>query len=101
VGTWSFRKSVVSYQRIYATGIPSPQKYSNLIRSVHPQSDDDSLKEDNPLSRFGDLMNDALIATGRTATSEELLKEMLEKAGYVDVQSSTFRQPIGPWAKDK
>jgi hypothetical protein len=68
---------------------------------VHPHSDDGSLREDNPLTRFGDLMTDALIATGRTPPSEELLRERLEKAGYVDLQSFTLRIPVGPWAKDK
>jgi hypothetical protein len=48
-----------------------------------------------------DLMTNALIATDRAAPSEELLRERLETAGYVDVQSFTVRLPIGPWAKDK
>jgi hypothetical protein len=69
--------------------------------SVLAYSDDGSLKEDNALTRFGDLMTNALIATDRAAPSEELLRERLEKAGYVDVQSFTVRLPIGPWAKDK
>jgi hypothetical protein len=46
-------------------------------------------------------MNDAMIATGRVAPSEKLLRERLENAGYVDVQSFTIRLPLGPWAKDR
>jgi hypothetical protein len=69
-------------------------------RSVHAQSDDGSLREDNPLTHWGNLMNDALSASGRVAPSEELLRERLEKAGYVDVQSFSLKQPVGPWAKD-
>jgi hypothetical protein len=46
-------------------------------------------------------MKDAMTASGRVAPSVELLKERLEKAGYVDVHSFTLKQPIGPWAKDK
>jgi hypothetical protein len=65
------------------------------------KSDDGSLKEDNPLNKFGSLLNDAMNATGRPAPNEELLRERLEKAGYVDVQSFTLRLPLGPWAKDK
>jgi hypothetical protein len=68
---------------------------------VLAQSDDGSLRDDNPLTRFGNLMNDALIATGRATPSEELLRERLEKAGFADVQSFTLRLPVGPWAKDK
>jgi hypothetical protein len=64
-------------------------------------SDDGSLKEDNPLARWSSLLNDALKASGRVAASEELLRDRLEKAGFVDVQSFTLRMPMGPWAKDK
>jgi hypothetical protein len=46
-------------------------------------------------------MRDALSASGRQHPSEELLRERLEKAGYVDVQSFTLKVPVGPWPKDK
>jgi hypothetical protein len=46
-------------------------------------------------------MSDAMVASGRAVASEELLRERLETAGFVDVQSFTLQLPIGPWAKDK
>jgi hypothetical protein len=64
-------------------------------------SDDGSLKKDNPLARWSSLLQDALTTSGRAAPSEELLRTRLEKTGYVDVQSFTFKMPFGPWAKDK
>jgi hypothetical protein len=69
--------------------------------AVRAYSDDGSLREDNPLTRFGARMTDALIATGRAAPSEELLRKRLKKAGFSDVQSFTIHIPVGPWAKDK
>jgi hypothetical protein len=74
---------------------------SSNLRSVHVKCDDGSLREDDTLTRFGELMNAALIASGRASPSEQLLRDRLEKAGYVDVQSFSLRLPIGPWAKDK
>jgi hypothetical protein len=59
------------------------------------------LKEDNPIAKFSRVLNDAVIASGRVPASEGLLRERLEKAGFVDVQSFTLRMIIGPWAKDK
>jgi ubiquinone/menaquinone biosynthesis C-methylase UbiE len=64
-------------------------------------SDDGSMSEENPLVRWSKLMKEAMIASGRVAPSEELLRERLEQAGYVDVQSFTLKQPFGPWAKDR
>jgi hypothetical protein len=46
-------------------------------------------------------MRDAMAASGRIDSSEELLRTRLEDAGYVDVQSFTIKQPFGPWAKDR
>jgi hypothetical protein len=68
---------------------------------VLAQCDDGSLGEDNALTRWGTLVVDAMIATGREPASEELLRERLEKAGYVDVQTFTLHIPSGPWAKDQ
>jgi hypothetical protein len=46
-------------------------------------------------------MREAMIASGRVAATEEILRERLDTAGCVDVQAFTLRLPIGPWAKDK
>jgi hypothetical protein len=83
---------------------PPPHTPSQTVSKpllAYCQSDDGSLKEDNPLVRWGGLVRDAMVATGRAPQSEELLRERLEKAGFVDVQSFTLKQPFGPWAKDK
>jgi hypothetical protein len=38
---------------------------------------------------------------GRPTSNEVLLKERLEKADFVDLQSFTLRISLGPWAKEK
>jgi hypothetical protein len=59
------------------------------------------MKADNPLTRWCDLMREAVKRTGRENPSEELLRGRLEEAGYVDVQSFTVVLPFGPWTKDR
>jgi ABC-type sulfate transport system substrate-binding protein len=46
-------------------------------------------------------MEEAMSKTGRVRPSEEQLKKRLEKAGFVDLQAFTVKQPVGPWAKAK
>jgi hypothetical protein len=46
-------------------------------------------------------MEDAMSKAGRVIPGEEQLKARLEKAGFVDVQAFTMKQPLGPWAKAK
>jgi hypothetical protein len=46
-------------------------------------------------------MGEAISKSGRVRPSEAQMRRRLEQAGFVDIQSFTFKQPIGPWAKDK
>jgi ubiquinone/menaquinone biosynthesis C-methylase UbiE len=80
--------------------IPSLRTFSDVLLA-YMGSDDGSLTEDNPLLRWSKLMKEAMIASGRVAPSEELLRGRLEEAGYVDVQSFTLKLPFGPWARDR
>jgi hypothetical protein len=62
-------------------------------------SDDGSLTPDNAISRWCGAMVDAVGKTGHVTPSEEQLRANLENSGFVDVQTFTLKQPIGPWAK--
>jgi hypothetical protein len=78
--------------------------YRNFLiffSSACPHCDDGTMTEDSPLTRWSCRLNDAMRVSGRVPATEELLRERLEKAGFVDVKSFTLRMPIGPWAKDK
>jgi hypothetical protein len=85
---------------LISEAIPPTRKFSDP-HLANFRSDDGSLKDDSPLQKWANLMNDAMIASGRPVPSEALLRERLEKAGFVDVQSFTLRLPVGPWPKDK
>jgi hypothetical protein len=63
--------------------------------------DDGSMTDDNPLARWSSTMNEAMEASGRVSASEEILRDRLVEAGFVDVESFTLRMPMGPWAKDR
>jgi SAM-dependent methyltransferase len=81
-----------------------PWLRNDLIRfffSAYLISDDGSLKEDNPGARWSRHLNDAMIASHRTPSSEEIFRKRLENAGFVDVQTFTLPLVVGPWAKDK
>jgi len=43
----------------------------------------------------------ALITTGRPQVTAALLRERLEKSGFIDVHVVNFKQPCGPWPKDE
>jgi hypothetical protein len=80
--------------------LPSSLNFAEFLLA-YMGSDDGSLIDENPLMRWSNAMKEAMIASGRVAPSEELLRGRLEQAGYVDVQSFTLKLPFGPWAKDR
>lgn len=47
------------------------------------------------------LVSEALTSIGRPPAEGKRMKMVLEEAGYVDVTVQAFKQPIGPWPKDK
>lgn len=38
---------------------------------------------------------------GRPPATTEVMKKLLEDAGFVNVKIHPYKQPLGPWPKDK
>jgi ubiquinone/menaquinone biosynthesis C-methylase UbiE len=64
-------------------------------------SDDGSLTPDNALSVSVQLTNKAMETIGRPFPVVGTLKKRLEDSGFVDVHERFYKQPFGPWPKDK
>lgn len=61
--------------------------------------DDGTLRPDDPLKRFFDLIPKAMANFGMTFNVGETLQEPLERAGFVNVSLRTLKVPYGTWAK--
>jgi hypothetical protein len=59
------------------------------------------LTPENAITRWGLAMEEAMAKSGRVCLRAEEMRSRLEAAGFVDVQTFTLKQPIGPWAKAK
>jgi len=65
-------------------------------------SDDNTLTADNALKRCYDLVSvEALPRIHRYPPKPERMVGFLEKAGCEDIQVFTFKQPCGPWPRDR
>jgi len=62
-------------------------------------SDDNTLHAG--IKRHCDLCCEAMEKIGRPFPTPSTLQAYLENAGFVDIQLVDFKQPLGPWAKDK
>ncbi|KAA8906639.1 UMTA methyltransferase family protein [Sphaerosporella brunnea] len=63
--------------------------------------DDGTMKDDNPFKIYSEVTIKAMEAMGRTWPTANSLVQTLKNAGFVDVTLTVYKQPFGPWPKDK
>jgi protein-tyrosine-phosphatase len=68
--------------------------------SLMAQSDDVSMKRDNPIKIYIDLLRESMLKMDRSPPAPSFLKNLLEKAGFQVVKRSQVKEPLDPWAKD-
>ncbi|KUJ13013.1 S-adenosyl-L-methionine-dependent methyltransferase [Mollisia scopiformis] len=68
--------------------------------SIYIKSDDGSLQEGNPFLKFTRMFEEAGEITGQTFKIAEIMKEKIERAGFVNVVEKVFKAPMGGWPAD-
>lgn len=88
--------------------IPAPS--SNLVpggflelqeADLKVTSDDDTIPDENPLSRALDLLLEASVKFGRAFQSIPALAEIMREVGFVDVRVERLKWPMNPWPREK
>ncbi|KAF8543378.1 S-adenosyl-L-methionine-dependent methyltransferase [Trichophaea hybrida] len=64
-----------------------------------PDSDDGTMSDG--VDRHFELCRQAMEKIGRPFPTSSTLKALLEEAGFVDVQVTDIKQPLGPWPKNE
>ncbi|KAG8360291.1 hypothetical protein FVEN_g2194 [Fusarium venenatum] len=64
-------------------------------------SDDGTLTKTHALTKWFTLLSEAFIKLGGAAIEFDGIKDMMEKAGFVDIVDTRFKWPLNPWPKDK
>lgn len=59
------------------------------------------MTEDTALYRLGELFVESSVALGRPLNAASSYKDLMEKAGFVDVVERQLKWPVGVWPKDK
>ncbi|TEA17468.1 putative methyltransferase tdiE [Colletotrichum sidae] len=67
---------------------------------VHIRSDDDSLKTEHALYRWGDLLMEGALKLGAAYLDPPTLKDLMIEAGFEDVSMSLYKFPSNTWPKD-
>ena len=67
---------------------------------IDARVDDTSEQPDSEIRRLSDLKEQMAKASGRDFQISYKMKELIEAAGFVDVQEQKVKLPLGPWASD-
>ncbi|CCX34881.1 Similar to hypothetical protein [Tuber melanosporum Mel28]; acc. no. XP_002837935 [Pyronema omphalodes CBS 100304] len=82
-----------------------PKRYlclAELELSINSDDGTHMLPQGEGINKMSKLLADALEKIGRPRlVTAEMLKHGLEKAGYQEMKVETYKQPLGPWAKNK
>ncbi|KAI5808401.1 S-adenosyl-L-methionine-dependent methyltransferase [Pyronema omphalodes] len=78
-----------------------PGGYVELCEySITVECDDGTMKPDNGVKVCTDYLRESMIKMGRPPPELEMMKMVLEKAGFEDIHASEVKEPMGPWPKD-
>ena len=72
-----------------------------LERGVKPMSDDDTVGPDHFYTLWGNTVLEMGMKWGKGFDAFEIIRERMERAGFVDVVETKMKWPIGGWAKEK
>ncbi|KAF4850564.1 Secondary metabolism regulator LAE1 [Colletotrichum siamense] len=68
---------------------------------IYPQCDDGTMKEDDKLKEFYDIVLQSFLCFGANFHKARDLRPHLEGAGFKDIRREVKKVPIGTWAKDE
>ena len=88
------------YKEVFAHTKPGGW-YEQVEYSVHWRCDDGSIPEDHVFKKWSDVFVEAGERMGRTFRIEELQRDYVQQAGFVNVHEQRMKMPVGPWASNK
>lgn len=98
LGSFSWSEWDKLYKRVYDNLEPGGW-IEQLEQSVQVRCDDGSAPKDAPILHGWKAIVPAAEASGNPATVYDEMKERIEKAGFINVQSDVKKMPYGSWPR--
>ncbi|KAF2731559.1 LaeA-like protein [Polyplosphaeria fusca] len=88
------------YQKIYAHLRPGYGWIEHVEIDVEPRCDDNTLAADSPLVKWYGYLQDATARASRPIAYQHNTRQMLQAAGFIDIQETIIRAPYNSWPND-
>lgn len=86
------------YERIYNNTAPGGW-IEQVEQDVGVYCDDDTLPEDSILRTWKELFIDCGARAGRPLDTRDRIEDRVRAAGFISVQSTDYKLPLGEWPK--
>ncbi|KAF2868712.1 methyltransferase LaeA [Massariosphaeria phaeospora] len=88
------------YQKVFTHLRPGTGHIEHVEIDLQPRSDDKSLPDDSPLIKWYDYLQDATARVSRPIAYENNTRQLLQSAGFIDIQERVVRAPYNAWPND-
>ncbi|CBX97665.1 predicted protein [Plenodomus lingam JN3] len=88
------------YQKIFAHLKPGTGYVEHVEIDMEPRCDDGSLPDDSMLKRWYEWLADATHRVARPIAYEHRTRQLLQQAGFIDIQETVIRVPYNSWPND-
>ncbi|KAI8933804.1 Secondary metabolism regulator lae1, variant 3 [Plenodomus lindquistii] len=88
------------YQKIFTHLKPGTGYVEHVEIDMEPRCDDGSLPEDGMLKRWYGWLADATHRVARPIAYEHRTRQLLQQAGFIDIQETVIRVPYNSWPND-
>ena len=88
---------------LFATGRHLKPGYGSIEQveiDLQPRCDDGTLAPDSPVVQWYQYLADATERVARPIAYQHNTRQMLQAAGFIDIQETVIRAPYNPWPAD-
>ncbi|OCK90767.1 LaeA-like protein [Cenococcum geophilum 1.58] len=88
------------YQKIFTHLRPGSGWIEQVEIDLRPQCDDHTLPQDSPITQWYNYLADATHRVSRPIAYQHNTRQMLQAAGFIDIQEIVIRAPYNSWPND-
>lgn len=88
------------YQRAFQHLKPGSGWIEHVEIDLEPRCDDHTLSPDSQVTNWYNYLRDATLRGGRPIAYEHNTRQLLQGAGFIDIQETIIRAPFNSWPND-